>query len=102
MYNDNNNNTNNSFLIISIRIIKIISITQSQDTIYMNNVEMIMYLSITVTKRFEMEHMSAIFALRLIGPLTSWQVHRNLKNARDWCIRFWSIVVEFETPKVYF
>ena len=54
-------------------------------------------------------HISAIFAQRLIGPLASldvsWRhVHVMLKSrhTRDWWVQFWSMVVQFGTPKVYF
>ena len=56
-----------------------------------------------------MEHTSAIFAQRLIGPLAcldvTWlHVHKALKNqhTRDWYVQSGSMVVQFWTPKVYY
>ena len=53
--------------------------------------------------------MSAIFAQKPIGPLASldvtWRhVHRMLRSrhTRDWCIQFWSMLVQLGTPKAYF
>ena len=50
-------------------------------------------------------HMSAIFALRLIGPLASWDeiftlVHKRLKrqHIKEWCAQSWNIVLLFGTP----
>ena len=53
--------------------------------------------------------MSAICAQRLIGPLAFLDViyqhvHRMLmsRHIKDWCAQFWSMVVQFGTPQVYF
>ena len=53
--------------------------------------------------------MSAIFAQRLIGPLTSldetwWHVHQMSKRrlTKDWYVKSWSMVVQFGNAKVYF
>ena len=60
-------------------------------------------------KQCEMEHMSAIFAQILTGPLASleetWQhVHKTLKSrlTEDWYVQSWSMVDQFGIPKVYF
>ena len=50
--------------------------------------------------------MSAIFAQRLIRPLTTldvtwWRVHSALKSQHtgDWCGQSWNMVVQFMIPK---
>ena len=70
----------------------------------LDNVENIKYLGITITNDLKWNTHVSISAQRLIGPLALLDViyqhvHMTLK---DWCAQFWSMVVQFGIPQVYF
>ena len=90
---------------ITRKRIKKINSSYSLEGTILDNVEKIKYLGVTITNDLKWNtHVSNICTKAKSIDVTWQHVHKTLKSqlTKDWYIQFWSMVVQFGTPKVYF